>query len=234
MARPSRIEATEIAFGHSAELGEGSLWVTGLGVPGHESGAFLSVDIYGPSSLCAGPAVFVQSPYPGAPPPRVYPMPSFCGTVVPVVGGARALVALADGISELDLATGAVTRVCNPEATPETRWNDGKCSPEGRLWAGTMGAPGKVLPGVGGLFVLGPDRAAARVLSGVTISNGIAWAPDGRTMYYIDTTTGAVDAFDYDVATGAASNRRVAFAIPEGTGHPDGCCMDTEGALGWG
>ena len=194
------------------------------------------MDIYGPSKHCAGPSVAIHNPYASPPTTRVYPMPSFCGTVVPVApreAGApvrEALVALHTGYAMLDLVSGAVTPLFNPERTPETRWNDGKASPEGRFWAGTMGEPGKVRDGAGGLFVLERDRATARkALGDITISNGLAW--HGATMYYIDTPAGAVFAFDYDAATGAIANKRTAFAIPAGTGHPDGCCIDAAGNL---
>jgi sugar lactone lactonase YvrE len=162
-------------------------------------------------------------------------MPSFVGTVVPSSargGSAELLVALRDGFARVDIESGALTALANPDGVPTNRWNDGKCSPEGRFWAGTMGAPGLVKDGVGGLYVLDRDEVTARrAVSGVTISNGLAWSADGKTMYYIDTVTGRVDAFDYDAATGALANRREAFKIPEGTGHPDGCCMDADGNL---
>jgi sugar lactone lactonase YvrE len=128
----------EVAHAVSCELGEGALWHAALN-------CFLHVDIYGPSKLCAGPAVYLTSPYAGGPPTRCLPMPSFCGTVVPRAGGPGGLlVALKDGVHAVDLASGATTFVANPDGVPTNRWNDGKCSPEGRFWAGTMGEPGKV------------------------------------------------------------------------------------------
>ncbi|MEN9415054.1 MAG: hypothetical protein RLZ62_1358, partial [Bacteroidota bacterium] len=62
-------------------------------------------------------------------------------------------------------------------------------------------------------------------------SNGLAWSNDHRTMYYIDTPTFEVAAFDYDIATGSISNRRVAIRIPETDGYPDGMTTDREGCL---
>jgi sugar lactone lactonase YvrE len=162
-------------------------------------------------------------------------MPSLCGTVVPSSargGSAELLVALRDGFARVDLATGAVEHICNPDGVASNRWNDGKVSPEGRFWAGTMGAPGQVEPGVGALYVLDGARAgggARKAFGGVTISNGIAWTADGATMYYIDTVLDRVDALDYDAAAGAVSRRRPAFAIPPRTGHPDGCTVDAAG-----
>jgi sugar lactone lactonase YvrE len=63
----------------------------------------------------------------------------------------------------------------------------------------------------------------------VTISNGLGWSPDHRTMYYIDTPTGRVDAFDYDQGTGAVSGRRPLFEVEDG--DPDGMTVDDEGFL---
>jgi sugar lactone lactonase YvrE len=105
------------------------------------------------------------------------------------------------------------------------RMNDGKCDPAGRFWAGTMAFD--ETPGAGSLFVF--DGSIRTVLDDVTISNGLDWSPDRRTMYYIDTPTGRVDVFDYDLETGAATNRRP-FAEVEG-GHPDGMTVDDEGFL---
>lgn len=87
----------------------------------------------------------------------------------------------------------------NPESRPDNRFNDGKCSPDGRFWVGTMGVPGKVLPGIGSLFVLERDRKTFRkALSNTFISNGLAWSLDCNTMYFIDSPTRLVQAFDYD------------------------------------
>ena len=226
MARPRRIEGARVEVAHavSCELGEGALWHAELGV-------YLHVDIYGPSKLCAGPAVFLHDPYDAAAPAaRCLPMPSFCGTVVPRASGGL-VVALKDGVHAVDLRSGATTFLLNPDGVATNRWNEGKCSPEGRFWAGTMGEPGKVTPNAGALYCVHADLTAARVVPDVTISNGLAWDVARKVMYFIDTPKECVFAFDYDAASGAATNQRVAFRIPEGTGHPDGCCLDSEGNL---
>ncbi|KXK14912.1 MAG: Senescence marker protein-30 [Chloroflexi bacterium OLB14] len=74
-------------------------------------------------------------------------------------------------------------------------------------------------------------KQAKILLKGVTISNGLAWSPDYKTFYYIDTPTRQVQAFDYDVKTGEIANSRVAFAIPESFGWPDGMTSDIQGNL---
>ena len=157
-------------------------------------------------------------------------MPSAIGTVVPVSDKNEALVGLKDGIFALDLGTKALTHLCNPDNTPNNRLNDGKCSPEGRFWVGSMDFDLK--PHNGELYVMDRDRKTVRsMVSGTSISNGIAWSLDSKTMYYIDTPTMVVQAFDYDVVEGKISNSRTAFTIPPNTGYPDGCVLDSTGNL---
>jgi sugar lactone lactonase YvrE len=213
----------EVAHEISAELGEGAIWLADLG-------SYASVDIYGPSKLCPGPAVYLHNPYDSSVKTRCFPMPSFCGTVVPRKKGGL-VVALKNGVHAVDLASGAVTFLVDPDGVPTNRWNDGKAAPDGRFWAGTMGEPGKVEPNVGSLYVIDADLSARKALGDVTISNGLAWDTARNTMYYIDTPKECVFAFDYDFKAGAISNQRVAFRIPPGTGHPDGCCIDSDGNL---
>ena len=106
----------------------------------------------------------------------------------------------------------------------------GAGGPDGRFYFGTMHSPSvSPRPPTGSLYVLDHDGSIRTLISGVTISNGLAWDKEGKTMYYIDTPTGAVQAFDFDAAKGAISNGRIAFRIPEGTGHPDGCTIDADG-----
>ncbi|EDO36541.1 predicted protein, partial [Nematostella vectensis] len=65
----------------------------------------------------------------------------------------------------------------------------------------------------------------------VTISNGLAWSNDGKTLYYVDSIPRTVSAFDYDVASGNLSNRRVAIQLPPSRGEPDGMTIDKDGML---
>ena len=74
-------------------------------------------------------------------------------------------------------------------------------------------------------------RQTTRLLDGITISNGLAWSPDQKTFYYIDTPTREVRAFDYDVKSGQLANSRVAIQVPESLGWPDGMTSDMEGNL---
>lgn len=109
------------------------------------------------------------------------------------------------------------------------RMNDVKCDTSGRLWGGTMTVDR--LGGACYLYRLEVDRTVHSALDGVTLSNGLAWSPDGRTMYYIDTPRRRVDAFDFDVDTGMLSRRREFIDMTEGIGNPDGMTVDVDGCL---
>ncbi len=116
------------------------------------------------------------------------------------------------------------------EHLPGNRFNDGKCDPRGHFWAGSMDDQQKNASGA--LYSLDPvSLHVTKHASDVRISNGIVWSHDHRLMYYIDTPDERVDVFDYDASTGAVSNRRVAFHVPEEMGWPDGSTLDKEGML---
>jgi sugar lactone lactonase YvrE len=154
------------------------------------------------------------------------------GTVVPRASGG--LVIAGDlGFSFLDAETGEKTPIADPEADkrPDNRFNDGKCDPSGRFWAGTISTVKKT--GDAALYRLDPGLRVTRMFTGVTNSNGICWSADARTMFYIDTPRKQVLAFDFVNATGAISNERVAIdtaalGLP---GSPDGMTIDENGHL---
>jgi sugar lactone lactonase YvrE len=108
------------------------------------------------------------------------------------------------------------------------RMNEAKCDPAGRLWAGTL--TNEQRRGASGLYRL-DGGTIEPVLEDVTLSNGIGWSPDGRTMYYVDTPTETVDAFDFDPATGAVSGRRRFVDLHDVPGRPDGLTVDADGAV---
>lgn len=108
------------------------------------------------------------------------------------------------------------------------RMNEGGCDPDGRFYCGSMAYD--QTPGAGTLYRLDPDGTITPVLHGVTISNGLAWSPDGATAYYVDTPTQRIDAFDYDAESGL-SHRRTAVTIPREAGEPDGLTVDADGNI---
>lgn len=151
------------------------------------------------------------------------------GAAAPSAHGGLVL-ALAGGFARLDVETGALAMIAEVEADrPENRMNDGACDAVGRFWAGTMALDTR--PGAGSLYRLDPDGRVTRVLTDVTISNGLDWSLDGRTMYYVDSPTRRIDRFDYDPATGEIGNRRPFVSIPEEAGLPDGLTVDAEGGV---
>lgn len=140
------------------------------------------------------------------------------------------VLALADGFWLLD--PGAA----NPRphrrvavSRPGIVFNDGKVDADGHFWAGTIVYGDQ--PGTGSLYRLGPEGAVETMLEGVMTSNGLAWSDDGRTLYYIDTRTRQVDAFDYGGPSGVLSDRRSVVRIPEQSGLPDGMTIDQDGGL---
>lgn len=152
------------------------------------------------------------------------------GTVVAREKGGL-VIAGDNGFSFLDDVTGKVTRIADPETDIATnRFNDGKCDPAGRFWAGTMHLGPKRAPS-GSLYCLHSDLRAEKMFSSVTISNGIVWTKDARTMFYIDTPRRNVLAFDFDAATGALSNERIAFHTTDYSGSPDGMAIDADDCL---
>lgn len=153
----------------------------------------------------------------------------YVSSVVPRHSGGLALT-LQDGFHAYNPATTELTLLAEVEADkPNNRFNDGKCDPLGRYLAGTMSLNGQ--PAQGTLYSLGIDHAVNPLVGDVGISNGLAWSADGGTLYFIDTSTQQVVAYDYDLESGAVSNRRIAVQVPEDQGSPDGMTIDSEGML---
>jgi sugar lactone lactonase YvrE len=110
---------------------------------------------------------------------------------------------------------------------PGIRMNDGGCDPAGAFWCGSMATD--AAPGRGALYRLAPDGSVATMLTGVTVSNGLCWTPDGSRAYYVDSETGGIDVLTVDLAAPAVTARE-RFVDVEG-GTPDGLTVDAEGAV---
>jgi sugar lactone lactonase YvrE len=151
------------------------------------------------------------------------------GTVVPCDED-TVLVGLQDGVYEMSLSTKELKFIQDPEGREVgNRYNDGKCDESGRLWIGTMDKD--CTPKKANFFVVTPDGQGERVLEDVTISNGVIWSPDGKKMYYQDTPTRNITAFDFDNEKGVISNRKEIIHLPDSLGTPDGNTIDEEGML---
>jgi len=150
------------------------------------------------------------------------------GTVVPRKSGGL-MVAVHKGFASLDPESGELTILNDPEGLPQNRFNDGKCDPTGRFWAGTMAL--SFAKGAGSLYCLFPDLTAKKMAEDLTISNGLAWSLDNKTMYLIDSADSTVWAFDYDAKTAEIKNKRALIQFQKRDGSPDGMTLDSEGKL---
>ena len=160
---------------------------------------------------------------------RSIPVEQMIGTVVVCDNGDFG-VALKNGFGFIDREGSHLHMVGNPEThLPGNRFNDGKCDPAGRFWAGTMSHTDE--PEQGSLYVLEKDYSITKKIDKVSISNGLAWSPDHRTFYYIDTPTFTVAAYDYDEDSGRISNKRVIIEVSPEDNNPDGMTIDSEGML---
>jgi len=140
------------------------------------------------------------------------------------------IAALKNGFAFIHRDTGSVSMLSNPEPDlPGNRFNDGKCGPDGRFWAGTMSHTDE--PEKGSFYLLDKDLSVTKKIAHVSISNGMAWSLDDQFFYYIDTPTYTVAVFDFDKSHGEINNRSIAFRIPESEGSPDGMTIDNHGML---
>jgi sugar lactone lactonase YvrE len=163
----------------------------------------------------------------GLVPVRTYEVAGSVGAVAPVHDDDGWLLAAGQGFSHL--ALDGTVRPIAEVAPPGTRMNDAACDPHGRFWAGTLAHDHH--PGGGALYRLDRQGHVQLVLGDLTISNGIAWSPDGGTMYLVDSGPRLVHAFDFDGDRGAIAHDRVLIELPEGAGTPDGLTVDAAGDL---
>lgn len=161
------------------------------------------------------------------------PTGSAVGAVLRPRRGGGAVLALEDRVALSDSEDLSDLRPADPVFTdPGMRFNEGGCDPHGRFYCGTMAY--QKTPGAARLYRVGSADGTGTepvvvLLTGLTISNGLDWSPDGSLAYYNDTPTQQVTVFDYDLdgLTGA----RVFAAVPQEQGHPDGLCVDAEGGV---
>src|SRR5919109_15350 len=161
---------------------------------------------------------------------RVIPVGEQVGCLAPAAASVI-VMGLRSGFAVMDLETRRRAHIEDPELhLPENRFNDGKCDPAGRFWAGTMHESGEERDR-GALYCLDTDLRVTCKVPGVSISNGLAWSLDHRTMYYVDSPTKQIVAYEYDMATGAIGRPRLVYQVREKEGDPDGMTIDTDGHL---
>ena len=157
-----------------------------------------------------------------------WPTPFRVGSIAPRVSGGF-IAGTDQGIAELDLSTGRLQILFNPEeALPSNRFNDGKVDRSGRFWAGTM--DDQEWQASGTLYRFEPNLDWVAIDKDYKVTNGPAFSPDGRLMYHNDSARQVTYLFDLDEA-GNATNRRTFLQFGEGDGYPDGITVDSEGCL---
>jgi len=197
-----------------AKTGEGAFWDV-------ESQRLYWVDI--PEGL-----VFIYDPVNGD--NQQFQLDEPVGCLAPSVKG-DLILATKSGFWRFDPGTGEKTALHDPEAhLPENRFNDGATDPKGRLWAGTMKDGGSTTAD-GAFYRLDPDLTSERWMGDIFTTNGLAFSPDGKTMYSADSNRAVqtIWAADYDLDTGQPSGRRVFFDSREVEGRPDGGTVDADG-----
>ena len=176
------------------------------------------VDIYRPSIERLEPATGAR---------RSWQMPERIGGFSFCKDG-RVIAGMQSGIAFIDLATGAVDRVFDLEPdNPEVRFNDGRSDRQGRFWVG--GIVETMDRETNALYRYDPDGACRAMVDGLICPNGLAFSPDGSTLYHSDSRRDFIWAWDLDPASGGIANRRVFAANDVTEGRPDGAAVDAEG-----
>ena len=157
-----------------------------------------------------------------------YMVPGTVGAIAPIEGDEGWLLAAGRGFIHLS-PDGAVRPLADAVSPVGTRMNDAACDPQGRLWAGTLADDHH--PGGGALYRLDTTGRIELVLTDLTISNGLAWSPDGRSMYLVDSGPRVIYAFAFDGDDGSISDRRTLVTVDPDIGAPDGLTVDAEGDL---
>jgi sugar lactone lactonase YvrE len=205
-------EQLEVAVAASSALGEGPVW----DIDGHE---LIWVDIEQRLFHRFDPASGTD---------EIVPTSGRVGFASPRAGGGFVLAMEHSFVTVNEEGVGEVV-LAQVEPDAPTRMNDGNCDSLGRLYAGTMAFDEQ--SSVAALYRLDPDGSVEQLLDGVIESNGLDWSSDGETMYFIDSATRSLDAFDFDLTTGRISGRRRIAAYAETEGTPDGLTVDREGFI---
>lgn len=197
-----------------AMLGESPVW-------DEQSQLFYWVDILGQ---------FIHEYNPKTKRTRSIKLDQMPGAVAPSSKTGTLIAALQHGFYFIDFDHSSLTVVSDPEKhKPNNRFNDGKCDPAGRFWAGTISLTRE--PEDAALYCLHSSMEVQKKWSPVTTSNGLAWNNNKRAMYYIDTPTQSIVQFDYSVEDGAIRSPELIIDFSEEQGKPDGMTIDADGNL---
>jgi sugar lactone lactonase YvrE len=212
MPTPAGTPRVRVALHARDQLGEGPFW-------DERAGELLRVDI-------ARGCIHAWNPVSHR--VATHALAGEVSAVVPRAGAAGWLLAIGH---RLVLREGEAQRTLAAveQRRPANRFNDCKCDPQGRVWAGTMSK--QRAPATAALYRLAPRGEIERVIAGTTISNGLGWSPAGDRMYFIDSTTQRIDVLDFDAASGAVADRRTLAEVDPHDGLPDGMAVDAEGGI---
>jgi sugar lactone lactonase YvrE len=158
-------------------------------------------------------------------------------SAIALAGSDRLLIALGDRLAYLNTQTGDIVPLYQIEFPyPNTRFNDGKCDAQGRFWIGSISEA----PEQAELYRYDPDGSLQTMETGLTISNGLGWSPDGSTFYLTDSAKHIIYAYGFEAETGTIRDRRVLVDLSDEEVEPDGLAIDQQGNLwsalwnGWG
>lgn len=217
MSSSNNIAAISVALDTPMQLGETPLW-------SRSEAALYWIDI----AACE-----IHRLHPGSGVHQVWPLPSEPGCIAACASG-DLLVAMRSGLALFDTTNGALTALENaPYDTTKMRFNDGRCDSAGRLWVGTLYEP-RDQP-LAPLYCVERGAVSERG-ERTTVSNGVAFSPDNRTLYQADTNTHAIRAYDFDLENGVIGNGRLFHqfdadrSVSNYGGRPDGAAVDSEGA----
>ncbi len=198
----------ELFINAKATLGEGPVWDA-------KTQTLYWVDIL-EKRIYSGSKLFLQ-------------LDDYVGCLAPRKDGGM-VIAQRFGFWSFEPDTNKLITLAFPKGEPSNnRFNDGKCDSRGRFVAGSMDHNEQEASGC--LYSLSAEGRIKRLLKDVRISNGITWSPDFKTMYFIDTPTKEVKAFEYDIETGQIANPRVIIQFTDTFGFPDGMTSDMNGNL---
>jgi sugar lactone lactonase YvrE len=204
------------------KIGEGAAWYA-------EDQAIYWLDVPMPSLL--------HRLFPATGRHETWDMPEMISAIARRKDGSL-LIASQSGLNLFDPRKSRLEPKVSPERDqPLNRANDSAPDAASRFWLGTMmnnlGPNGSELPitgAAGAVWRVEPDFSFSKELENITITNGIAWSPDNRTMYVADSAAKLIHAYDFDIASGKVSNSCIFSAI-EDLGYPDGAAVDSEGCL---
>ncbi|MDO3410747.1 SMP-30/gluconolactonase/LRE family protein [Saccharibacillus sp. CPCC 101409] len=197
---------------HRALLGEGPNWL-------ESKKALMWVDIEGRQLRFFHPEDSRE---------EVHELPERAGAAVGHTDD-KVVLAVESGFAFYDLNSRKLEPIQDPENRDDNRFNDGKCDASGRFWAGTMSLVGKDKQG--GFYCLDGDLSVRHIFGEVSTSNGLGWSPDGTVLYYIDTGTKKVQAFEFDADKGELGAERTVVSFENEEGWPDGMAVDADGDL---